>query len=185
MALHDDIGMNGQEDMRQTPRRHFSNANSRPSLLILAAVLILSSCSKTPQQHPAPSPAKQSDPVYVNQQYGFRFDLPSDWKGYTVHSETWEGTTQTDPPRKEHGPKIILRDPRWTESAPRQDIPIMVFTLSQWNQDLVVSAAPVPPSELGRNTHYVFALPPRYNFAFPDGFQEVDTIIQGKPLHAF
>jgi hypothetical protein len=151
-------------------------------------MLILSSCSKTPPQAvvtSAPAPAKQSNPVYVNQQYGFRFDLPADWKGYTVHTEQWDGTTQTNPPRKEHGPKIMLRDPRWTESAPRQDIPIMVFTLAQWNQDLIVSAAPIPPSELGRNTRYVFALPPRYNFAFPDGFQEVETILQGKPLHAF
>jgi hypothetical protein len=61
----------------------------------------------------------------------------------------------------------------------------MIFTLAQWSQDLIVSAAPVPPSELGRNTRYVFALPPRYNFAFPDGFQEVEAIVEGKPLHAF
>jgi hypothetical protein len=157
----------------------------RPALLALAAGILLSSCSKSPQQPATLSSAKQSNPVYVNQQYGFRFDLPTDWNGYTVHTEQWEGTTQTKPPRKEHGPKIILRDPRWTESVPRQDIPIMVFTLAQWNEDLVVSAAPVPPSELGRNAHYVFALPPRYNFAFPDGFQEVETILQGNPFHAF
>ena len=170
--------------MRLIACRSFKTTNLRPALLVLTAALILSSCSKHPQQA-APVPAKQSNPVYVNQQYGFRFNLPADWKGYTVRMEQWEGTTQTAPPRKEHGPKIILRDPRWTESAPRQDIPIMVFTLNQWNEDLVVSAAPIPPSELGRNSHYVFALPPRYNFAFPDGFQEVETILQNKPLHAF
>ena len=171
--------------MRLITRRSFKTNNLHPAPLVLTAVLILSSCSKAPQQPAAPTAAKQSNPIYVNQQYGFRFDLPTDWKGYTVRMEQWDGTTQTNPPRKEHGPKIILRDPRWTESAPRQDIPIMVFTLAQWNEDLVVSAAPIPPSELGRNTRYVFALPPRYNFAFPDGFQEVETILQGKPLHAF
>lgn len=61
----------------------------------------------------------------------------------------------------------------------------MVFTLAQWSEDLIVSAAPIGPSELARNAHYVFALPPRYNFAFPDGYQEVEAILQAKPLHAF
>jgi len=29
-----------------------------------------------------------------------------------------------------------------------------------------IGAAPINPSELGRNTKYVFALPARYNYAF-------------------
>jgi hypothetical protein len=46
-----------------------------------------------------------------------------------------------------------------------------------------VSAAPIPPSELGRNSSYVFALPARYNFAFLPGYEAVDKLLQGKPLH--
>lgn len=125
--------------------------------------------------------------VYVDRRYGFRFDLPADWKGYRILTERWDGTTQGpgEPRRKEYGPRIVIRDPRWTTAHPRQDIPIMIFTLAQWKEDLVVSAAPIGPSELGRNSRYVFALPARYNFAYPDGYKEVGEIIDSKPLHPF
>ena len=57
----------------------------------------------------------------------------------------------------------------------------MVFTPEQWNliqkEELAVSAAPIGPSELGQNAKYIFALPARYNYAFPVGFEEVQTII--------
>ena len=127
--------------------------------------------------------------VYKNTKYGFDFTLPNDWKGYSVVNEQWMGTPldsaqQTAP----SGPQILIRSPKWTIQTPTQDIPVMVFTLQQW-QDLqqnkfAVSAAPIPPSELGQNSRYVFALPPRYNFAFLPGYQEVEQILQGKPLHA-
>lgn len=161
---------------------------SRRSYLILFAILLspfslfsqsLSEASRSTL--PAKSPI-----VYINRQYGFRCDLPASWKGYTVLTQQWEGTTQDiKKPRKEHGPRIILRHPLWTAGHPRQDIPIMIFTIHQWNEDLIVSAAPIGPSELGRNSRYVFALPPRYNYAFPDGFEEVEDIIKNKPLHPF
>ena len=65
----------------------------------------------------------------------------------------------------------------------------MVFTRAQWDEieknRIIVSAAPVGPSALGRNKKFVFALPARYNYALPDGFQEVDEIILRKPLRAF
>ncbi|HWQ71164.1 MAG TPA: hypothetical protein VN370_02480 [Desulfitobacteriaceae bacterium] len=39
----------------------------------------------------------------------------------------------------------------------------MIFTLAQWNtvqgEELSVGAAPIAPSELGKNSKYVFALP--------------------------
>ncbi|MDD2756827.1 MAG: hypothetical protein PHS80_15045, partial [Methanothrix sp.] len=61
-----------------------------------------------------------------------------------------------------------------------------IFTLAQWDDLLAekfhIGAAPIGPSELGRNADYVFALPARYNYAFPTGYEEVDQIIQGKPL---
>ena len=84
------------------------------------------------------------------------------------------------------GPLISIRHPLWTEADPRQDIPIMIFTKAQWRLieegKLIVSAAPIRPSEPGRNIKYVFALPPRFNYAFIAGWQEVDDIIQRHPL---
>lgn len=126
---------------------------------------------------------------YRNTEYGFTFDLPSTWTGYSVVTQRWEGVTLE--PNGESGPavsgpEILIRHPEWTKSDPRQDIPIMVFTLDQWEQvqreRLSVGAAPIPPTELGRNGAYVFALPARYNFAFPTGRQEVETILEGHPL---
>ena len=122
---------------------------------------------------------------YTNNEYGFTVALPEDWRGYTIVTSTWTGYSTSTM----YGPIISIRNPLWTSSTPTQDIPIMVFTLNEWNAvssgTMPVSAAPIPPSELGENTHYVFALPARYNYAFPPGWQEVQTIMQSDPLHAF
>ena len=84
---------------------------------------------------------------------------------------------------------ITIRNPQWTPANPTQDIPIMIFTPSEWSavasETLAVGAAPIPPSELGANANYVFALPARYNYAFPSGWQEVQSIMQSDPLQAF
>lgn len=106
--------------------------------------------------------------VYQNSEYGFDFNLPKDWDGYTVIPEKWEGRSLTDDQKiVESGPVVLIRNPKWTASEPKQDIPIMVFTIDQWNAlqraEFSVSAAPVGPNELSRNSKYVFALPPRYN----------------------
>ncbi|HOB89837.1 MAG TPA: hypothetical protein PLN18_01210 [Candidatus Colwellbacteria bacterium] len=128
---------------------------------------------------------------YKNSQYGFSFDLPLSWQGYTIVESVWQGHIpgETGDIFSEEGPLISVRHPLWTEEKPRQDIPIMVFTIDQWDKviadDLFVSAAPIPPMELGRNQNYVFALPARYNFAFPEGFEEVEQIIAAHPLRAF
>ena len=79
--------------------------------------------------------------------------------------------------------------PRWTEANPWQDIPIMIFTHSQWSLvndgSAAVSAAPYEPGEVGRNRKYVFALPPRYNIDEDEGYREVIEILNGHPLHPF
>jgi predicted secreted protein len=125
---------------------------------------------------------------YVNNEYGFTFALPESWRGYTIVSQQWLGhrlgsVVDLAPA---YGPEILIRHPLWTQTSPRQDIPIMVFTLAQWQmveqEKLSVGAAPIPPSELGRNAVYVFALPARYNFAFQTGFEEVEQIMAGQPL---
>lgn len=125
--------------------------------------------------------------VYENTQYGFRFTLPDSWKGYKIVTDKWEGLSAGDAQGdKVSGVKLSIRHPEWTAEQPRQDIPILVFTVDQWNklqQDKFhIGAAPIDPSELTRNDKYVFALPARYNFAFPDGYQEVEDILKSKPI---
>ncbi len=127
---------------------------------------------------------------YKNTQYGFTFSLPLTWDGYTIVEEKWDGYAITgNSDVIETGPKLLIRHPKWTVENSRQDIPIMVFTIAQWNklekEEFAVSAAPIGPMELGRNSKYVFALPPRYNFAFQTGWEEVDEIMQTNPLKAF
>jgi hypothetical protein len=125
--------------------------------------------------------------IYKNTQYGFQVTLPQSWKGYTTASVKWNGNQNGK--IVESGPIINIRDPKWTAKNPRQAIPIMVFSIDQWNslqkEKFFVSAAPIPPSELGRNNKYVFALPARYNFAFLPGYEDVEKILNGKPLKAF
>lgn len=127
---------------------------------------------------------------YKNTQYGFNFLLPATWKGYSAVIENWTSNPIDGQGNQAvEGPKIIIRHPLWTIEKPRQDIPIMIFTPDQWSliqqEKLSIGAAPIGPSELGHNTSYVFALPARYNYAFPVGFEEVEKILENKPLSAF
>jgi hypothetical protein len=72
--------------------------------------------------------------LYRNDQYGFTFELPETWRGYSILTQQWIGyatgelhgdvNTQKDP-------QIIIRNPQWTTQNNWQPIPIMVFTLSQ------------------------------------------------------
>ncbi|MCR4443504.1 MAG: hypothetical protein NUV48_15330 [Peptococcaceae bacterium] len=129
--------------------------------------------------------------VYRNTQYGFSFSLPESWQGYSIITDKWEGSAPGSSQGSvtvETGPLISIRHPQWTAQNQRQDIPIMIFTLTQWKSlqqgEFHIGAAPVGPSELGRNTRYVFALPARYNYAFPTEYEEVEKILQSNPLQA-
>ena len=128
--------------------------------------------------------AKRGPVAYENTRYGFYFYLAETWKGYTIIEEQWEGTSGAD--NVETGPQLLIRHPYWTQKDPRQDIPIMIFTLEQWDVlqkgDFFVSAAPISPSKLGSNSIYVFALPARYNYAFQTGFEEVEKILKFNPM---
>jgi hypothetical protein len=140
--------------------------------------------TKTVTAPTVPPQASSSIVTYTNAQYGFTFTLPAAWAGYSIVTSTWTGDSQ--PPVT--GSIISIRNPAWTASVPTQDIPIMVFTPSEWAEvssgTLAVSAAPIAPSELGQNSQYVFALPARYNYAYPADYQEVETILAGNPLSA-
>lgn len=146
---------------------------------------------KEEQQQPAgeSNEADADSIIYKNTSYGFNFSLPQNWKGYTIVNSQWEGLATGDAQEAaivETGPLISIRHPQWAADNPRQDIPIMVFTTSQWNSlqenEFHIGAAPIGPKELGSNAKYVFALPARYNFAFPTGYEEVEEILENNPL---
>ncbi|HHX96652.1 MAG TPA: hypothetical protein GX687_04220 [Clostridia bacterium] len=177
-------------------------------VLTLILVLLLSiaviGCSKTPgdaDPGKVVEPREDVDPVkdednstviYENTQYGFSFSLPEGWRNYEIRSEQWEGLPlgedSNDSKDVETGPLISIRHPEWTSADQRQDIPIMIFTLDQWEslekEEFHIGAAPMGPKELAHNSKYVFALPARYNYAFPKGYEEVEKILEGNPLQA-
>lgn len=137
-------------------------------------------------------PGYASQLEYKNPEYGFSVALPDSWRGYTASTDKWTGyavSGRLGQVGYATGPIVSIHNPKWTKEVPYQDIPVMVFTMNQWNElqkDMFhIGAAPIGPGELGRNTKYVFALPARYNFAYPPGFEEVDQIIQSNPLRAF
>jgi hypothetical protein len=128
---------------------------------------------------------------YRNAELGFSFSLPAGWEGFSVQTSQWEGLKSADQGDQivEQGRIISIHHPQSTAERPRQEIPIMVFTIPQWEQMQAgawhVGAAPVNPLELGRNSRYVFALPARYNYAFLEGWEEVEQILQENPLKTF
>jgi hypothetical protein len=130
--------------------------------------------------------------LYRNSDYGFVFILPESWKGYTIISEGWEGRSleeSTSGQVTETGPKLLIRNPGWTKENPMEDIPIMVFKQAQWDkvqqEKISLGAAPIGPTELGKNSTYVFALPARYNFDSLTGYKEVEQILTENPLKPF
>jgi hypothetical protein len=146
--------------------------------------------TQPPAQNAPQGTVQDQSIVYRNAQYGFDFALPKSWEGYAIVTDQWQGLSLGDVQGErvvELGPQLSIRHPAWTQENPRQDIPILVFTLAQWESlqkdEFHIGAAPIPPTELGRNSRYVFALPARYNFAFPTGYEEVEDILTQNPLH--
>ena len=119
--------------------------------------------------------------VYKNTDYGFTLNLPESWKGYTVLTSL---VVPTDGRSITLGYKITLRNPIWTAENPTMDIPIQIFPIDEWNKWVAnnfegyPTAAPIGPSERGRNSKYVFATAPRYNFSYLPGFEDVEDIIK-------
>ena len=135
-----------------------------------------------------PAEVPDTSVVYTNTDYGFKFTLPTSWKGYSVVLEEWDGNPLVGE-AKQSGPKIFIRNPKWTVAAPYQDLPILVFTISQWgaymSEDFAVGAAPIKATELARNNKYVFALPARWDFDYSLDYKEAQDIFAGKPIHTF
>jgi hypothetical protein len=128
----------------------------------LAFVLIggLVGCATNAPNHPSGLPLR-----YYNSQYDFTFFLPASWQGYSVLVQQW-GPNQTDVMVAEEGPIIVLRHPLWKTNVLYQDIPIMVFTHKQWdeeNQGRFFPYAGGIIGEMWHNRKYVFGLYSRYN----------------------
>ena len=136
-----------------------------------------------------PTPTVKTSLLYSNADFGFTFALPESWKGYLIINNTWESNSLKDTGNKQTGPKLLIRNPKWTQAVRYEDIPVLVFTIAQWNsykaESFSVSAAPILASELGRNNVYVFALPPRWDFDYSEGYQEAQNIIKSNPLKVF
>lgn len=118
--------------------------------------------------------------VYTNTSYGFALTLPASWQGYSstvVQKDTADGSYF----------EIHLIHPQSTDQNPRMEVPILAVPIETWNTWYPPSdpdsghhpfAAPVPATERGRNTKYVFATAPRYNFSYLPGWEEVDEIVK-------
>lgn len=128
----------------------------------------------------APLPTQQTITTftYTNNTYGFTLTLSDEWNGYTLVPTTIQ-----------FGEAITLRHPLWTTENSYMDIPILIYPIAQWttweknNFEGYPTAAPMGPTERGRNAKYVFATAPRYNYSFGIGFETVEEII--KNLKAF
>ncbi len=141
----------------------------------------------TERERVVDSNQKVSSVSYENSEYGFRVSLPDSWSGYMVVAEEWEAYPVGDTVGNDlTGPLFRIRHPEWTAEDPRQDIPIMVFTIAQWEMleadQYHIGAAPIGPRELARSQDYVLALPARYNFAFLTGYEEVETIVNSDAI---
>ena len=138
----------------------------------------------TPIKNSYVSPTPENKELtYYNDLYNFQLKLPSSWQGYQIINDDWIGeplanTRFTFPLT---GPQILLLHPRWTKTNPRQDIPIMIFTQAQWDSmeqgNFHIGAAPINPTEVFRNKDYIFAVPARYNYAYLEGWEEVESIL--------
>jgi hypothetical protein len=126
--------------------------------------------------------------TYSNTTYGFNFLLPVSWLGYSVIEETWKGTALVGTSTYS-GPKLLIRNPKWTTAVPHEDLPVLIFTIVDWEEYTTerfsVGAAPIKATELARNNRYVFALPARWDFDYSQDFKEAQGIMAGNPIRVF
>jgi len=157
-------------------------------VLIYVAYLFYFKYKNIPSIVDKPVNSLVSSIVYKNTDYGFNFSLPANWQGYSIIKDTWKGSMLTNTP-VQSGPKLLIRNPKWTAALPYEDLPILIFTIPQWNayiaESFSISAAPLNAKELSRNNIYVFALPPRWDFDYSLDFEQAQDVIAGNPLKAF
>lgn len=141
-------------------------------LVFVSGVLYIIHRTYAPALSTSPSQATTT-PTYTNTTYGFSLTLPESWSEYTVTSGTLP-----------FGYTVTLRHPLWTQANPYMDVPILVYPIAQWqtweknNFEGYPTAAPIGPTERGRNERYVFATAPRYNYSFATDWETVEEIIK-------
>jgi hypothetical protein len=124
---------------------------------------------------------------YHNAKYDFTFCLPPSWRGYSVKIGQWDGGHYSSASDKtvitDHGEIIFLRYPQWKTNDLYQDIPIVMFTRNQWDDERTgkmsayISAGGTI-DELWHDRNHVFAISSRYNAADDvKGWQEAPEII--------
>ncbi len=148
------------------------------ALVAIVYFVTIKNISKNPDTTLSANLENPREFTYTNQTYGFSLILPKDWKNFTVVP----GTVQ-------FGEIVTLRHPNWSKENPYMDVPILIYPIAQWttweknNFEGYPTAAPIGPTERGRNAAYIFATAPRYNYSFGIGFEAVEEII--KNLKAF
>lgn len=114
--------------------------------------------------------------VYRNNTYGFSVPLPESWRGYSVNEQPMGSYLE-----------VHIVHPQSSAQNQRMDIPVLVVPIATWNKWYPPNdpnngqhpfAAPIPATERARNTKYVFATAPRYNYSFAIGYEEVDEIVK-------
>ena len=142
---------------------------------LLAAGLLVTSC-RTSTKAPVGQPVR-----YSNGQYGLKFYLPADWEGFSVLTNQWVGQPVDPANSVEYGPVLVLRHPLWTTNSPREDIPIMVFTRKQWEEDhaekFIIEAGGLD-EEVSHNDPYVFAIWSRFTFDELPGSEEAGKTVE-------
>jgi hypothetical protein len=148
-------------------------------LIILASAVIFVSANFFFKQKAlapvveTPLVSTSTELIYKNDAYSFTMNLQKDWTGYSASTSAIK-----------FGNSVTLRHPLWTKENPRMDIPVLVYTVEQWDKWVKTdfegypTASPIGPTERGRNIRYVFATAPRYNFSFLTGFEGVEDILK-------
>ena len=147
-------------------------------VLLIVAFIVNFSVKQNPNSQNTPTnvttvDSNQADIVYKDDMFGFQLTLPKTWSGYKLE--------RGEIP---FGNSVTLVHPDATELKPRMNIPIYVYPIEKWteweknNFEGYPTAAPIGPTERGRNSKFVFATAPRYNFSYLPGFEEVEEIIK-------
>lgn len=164
----------------------FTNMKLRPiPRLALFLSVSLFGCSTMTDNHNHSNQPSDLPIVYYNKEYDFTFYLPAGWKGCSVQMQQWSAELESADYQKvigtERGPMIVLRNPQWKVDEPCQDIPILVFTRSQWDdvapQRLFVGAGGTD-DEISHNARYVFGINSRHNWGELKGWEETGKIVQ-------
>ena len=90
------------------------------ALVVLTSIFFgaypASAASKSTGSSSSGVTVSNSNLVYKNVRYGFKFTLPKDWKGFTLVTGAWEG--ESSGKTVAAGPIISIRNPKWTSKKP-------------------------------------------------------------------